>query len=281
MVFDGAAAFAARVLDSCALVGQSPRTRPCRRRRFAAATARGATPPTATALAPLAPAPSQDHWRRCSSRSRWSRYPCPASATRWCRCRSAPPRRARSRWRFTAISIDPSGSARCGVASRAARCSCCARAALHAATCPKRWTVGSGVTGEDQAELKRPLGAARALPRDFSPTLGFTGFRGGRSCARVSSKPAPRSARPCSPRALPRLDREQGAQPQAELRRCCLPAPRPRRTAYRYQLQGLLERAGLTASMVADVKAGHTYDDPVASLIQAEWPSLVHSILTE
>jgi dienelactone hydrolase len=53
------------------------------------------------------------------------------------------------------------------------------------------------------------------------------------------------------------------------------------RNAYRYQLEKLFDRAGLPASMVADVKAGHTYDDPVASLIQSEWPRIVRSILSE
>jgi dienelactone hydrolase len=53
------------------------------------------------------------------------------------------------------------------------------------------------------------------------------------------------------------------------------------RNAYRYQLERLLQRAELPASMVADVKAGHTYDDPVASLIQGEWPRVVQAILNE
>jgi predicted esterase len=53
------------------------------------------------------------------------------------------------------------------------------------------------------------------------------------------------------------------------------------RNAYRYQLEALLERAGLSASMVADTKAGHTYDEPVASLIQGEWRGLLASVLSE
>lgn len=50
------------------------------------------------------------------------------------------------------------------------------------------------------------------------------------------------------------------------------------RNAYRYQLAGLFERAGIASSVVADVKAGHTYDEPVAGLIQAEWPSIVEAL---
>jgi dienelactone hydrolase len=50
------------------------------------------------------------------------------------------------------------------------------------------------------------------------------------------------------------------------------------KNAFRYQLQGLFEKAELPASVVADVKAGHTYDDPVAALIAGEWPALVGSL---
>jgi predicted esterase len=53
------------------------------------------------------------------------------------------------------------------------------------------------------------------------------------------------------------------------------------RNAYRYQLGPLFERAGVSSSMVADVKAGHTYDDPVAALIQAEWGAILASIELE
>ena len=53
------------------------------------------------------------------------------------------------------------------------------------------------------------------------------------------------------------------------------------RNAYRYQLEPMLRRAGLPSSMVANTKAGHTYDAPVATLIQDEWPRLVESILDE
>jgi dienelactone hydrolase len=52
------------------------------------------------------------------------------------------------------------------------------------------------------------------------------------------------------------------------------------RNAYRYQLAGLLERAGLPSAMVADVKAGHTYDDPVAALVQQEWPAVLAALAT-
>lgn len=50
------------------------------------------------------------------------------------------------------------------------------------------------------------------------------------------------------------------------------------RNAYRYQLASLFARAGLSSSVVADVKAGHTYDDPVAALVQGEWQALLLSI---
>lgn len=50
------------------------------------------------------------------------------------------------------------------------------------------------------------------------------------------------------------------------------------RNAYRYQLEPLFKKAGLSAAMVADVKGGHTYDDPVAALVAAEWPKLIASL---
>lgn len=50
------------------------------------------------------------------------------------------------------------------------------------------------------------------------------------------------------------------------------------KNAYRYQLDALFQKAGLPASVVADVKAGHTYDDPVAALIASEWPALLASL---
>jgi predicted esterase len=50
------------------------------------------------------------------------------------------------------------------------------------------------------------------------------------------------------------------------------------RNAYRYQLEPLFKKAGLNAVMVADVKGGHTYDDPVAALVAAEWPKLLASL---
>jgi dienelactone hydrolase len=53
------------------------------------------------------------------------------------------------------------------------------------------------------------------------------------------------------------------------------------RNAYRYQLERLFRTAGVSSSMVSDVKAGHTYDDPVAALIEPEWPALVAALKTE
>lgn len=50
------------------------------------------------------------------------------------------------------------------------------------------------------------------------------------------------------------------------------------KNAFRYQLDGLFKKAGLPAAVVADVKAGHTYDDPVAALVAAEWPGLLGSL---
>jgi dienelactone hydrolase len=50
------------------------------------------------------------------------------------------------------------------------------------------------------------------------------------------------------------------------------------RNAYRYQLQSLFEKAEVATTVVADIKAGHTYDDPVAALIAAEWPALLRSL---
>jgi dienelactone hydrolase len=53
------------------------------------------------------------------------------------------------------------------------------------------------------------------------------------------------------------------------------------RNAYRYQLERLFEAAEVSSSMVSDIKAGHTYDDPVAALIQPEWAGLVAALKTE
>lgn len=50
------------------------------------------------------------------------------------------------------------------------------------------------------------------------------------------------------------------------------------RNAYRYQLEPLFRRAGLRSGLVADVKAGHTYDDPLAALVAAEWAPLIASL---
>jgi predicted esterase len=49
------------------------------------------------------------------------------------------------------------------------------------------------------------------------------------------------------------------------------------RNSFKYQLGPMFEKAGLPARAVADVKAGHTYDEPLASLIAAEWPALLES----
>ena len=50
------------------------------------------------------------------------------------------------------------------------------------------------------------------------------------------------------------------------------------RNAYRYQLEHLFQSAQRQSSMVADTKAGHTYDEPVASLIATVWPALLSSL---
>jgi predicted esterase len=50
------------------------------------------------------------------------------------------------------------------------------------------------------------------------------------------------------------------------------------RNAYRYQLESLFQRAGIASAVVADVKAGHTYDDPLAALVAGEWPAMTSSI---
>ena len=50
------------------------------------------------------------------------------------------------------------------------------------------------------------------------------------------------------------------------------------RNAYRYQLERVFTAAGVPSSLVADVKAGHTYDDPVAALVQPGWPAVLASI---
>ncbi len=50
------------------------------------------------------------------------------------------------------------------------------------------------------------------------------------------------------------------------------------RNTYRYQLEALFQKADVPSGAVADVKAGHTYDDPVAALIAGEWPALLGAI---
>jgi dienelactone hydrolase len=53
------------------------------------------------------------------------------------------------------------------------------------------------------------------------------------------------------------------------------------RNTYRYQLAHLFERADLPSSLVEDTKAGHTYDDPLAALVQGAWPALMASLESE
>jgi predicted esterase len=50
------------------------------------------------------------------------------------------------------------------------------------------------------------------------------------------------------------------------------------RNAFKYQLEPLLKKAELPATLVAEVKTGHTYDGPVAAGIQAQWPTLLASL---
>lgn len=50
------------------------------------------------------------------------------------------------------------------------------------------------------------------------------------------------------------------------------------RNAYRYQLSQLWKRAGVPVALVANTKAGHTYDEPLASLIQGEWAGLLAAV---
>jgi hypothetical protein len=50
------------------------------------------------------------------------------------------------------------------------------------------------------------------------------------------------------------------------------------RNAFKYQLQPLLEKAEVSAAVVVEVKAGHTYDGALAAGIQAEWPALLAAL---
>jgi len=45
-----------------------------------------------------------------------------------------------------------------------------------------------------------------------------------------------------------------------------------------HQSLPIFEKAGLKVTLVAEVKAGHTYDGPVAAAIQAEWPALLRRL---
>lgn len=147
-----------------------------------------------------------------------------------------------------------------------------------------RWEWGS--LDKTRAELLAALGALRArYPEHVRPgPLVFTGFSLGAILgARLIQDPELNVGaavlveggyqgwnRPKVESLRPRLKSLLFACGQTDCR-----------NAYRYQLEPLFRRAGLAASAVADIKAGHTYDDPVAGLVQAEWPALVASILTE
>jgi dienelactone hydrolase len=144
-----------------------------------------------------------------------------------------------------------------------------------------RWEWGS--VAKTKAELLAALAALRARYPDYveSGSVVFTGFSLGAILgARLLQDPeldvgaavlieggyAGWSA--AKVKALkPRLGRLLFACGQSECR-----------NAYRYQLERLFAAQGVPASMVADVKAGHTYDDPVAALVQAEWPAVVASL---
>ncbi|HEX2870185.1 MAG TPA: hypothetical protein VHP33_02990 [Polyangiaceae bacterium] len=144
-----------------------------------------------------------------------------------------------------------------------------------------RWEWGS--VAKTKAELVAALAALRASYPDYveSGPVVFTGFSLGAILgARLLQDPeldigaavlieggyAGWSA--AKVKALkPRLGRVLFGCGQSECR-----------NAYRYQLERLFTAAGVPASMVADVKAGHTYDDPVAALVQAEWPAVVASL---
>lgn len=147
-----------------------------------------------------------------------------------------------------------------------------------------RWEWGS--VAKTKAELVAALAALRARYPDHveSGPLVFTGFSLGAILgARLLQDPeldigaavlieggyAGWSA--AKAKALkPRLGRVLFACGQSECR-----------NAYRYQLERLFTAAGVPAAMVADVKAGHTYDDPVAALVQSEWPAVVASLKRE
>lgn len=50
--------------------------------------------------------------------------------------------------------------------------------------------------------------------------------------------------------------------------------------AFKYQLEPLFAKAELEAAVVAEVKAGHTYDGAVAAGIQQQWPELLAALNT-
>jgi predicted esterase len=141
-----------------------------------------------------------------------------------------------------------------------------------------RWEWGS--VAATKAEMLAALAALRARYADHvaaSPVV-FSGFSLGAILgARLIQDPeldigvavlvegGYQGWTPAKAKALkPRLSRLLFACGQTECR-----------NAYRYQLEQLFSKAGVAASMVADIRAGHTYDEPVASLVAAEWQSLL------
>jgi dienelactone hydrolase len=147
-----------------------------------------------------------------------------------------------------------------------------------------RWEWGS--VAATKAEMLAALSALRARFAEHvsaSPVI-FTGFSLGAILgARLIQDPeldvgaavliegGYAGWTPAKAKALkPRLSRLLFACGQSECR-----------NAYRFQLERLFSSAGVSASMVADIKAGHTYDDPVAPLIQGEWATILAAIKTE
>ncbi|HKY37008.1 MAG TPA: hypothetical protein VJN18_13775 [Polyangiaceae bacterium] len=53
------------------------------------------------------------------------------------------------------------------------------------------------------------------------------------------------------------------------------------RNVFKYQLEPLFKKAELPATLVAEVKTGHTYDGAVAAGIQRHWPKLVSALSHE
>jgi dienelactone hydrolase len=140
-----------------------------------------------------------------------------------------------------------------------------------------RWEWGS--VAKTKAELLAALAALRArYPERARPgPVVFAGFSLGAILgARLLQDPSVEVAgavlieggyegwTPAKARTLrPRLRRLVFACGQTECR-----------NAYRYRLGALFEAAGVPSSLISDVQAGHTYDDPLAALLQPEWPGL-------